>query len=436
MKTRVIQTSSAPSQQVPNERAERSRGRVRSIVDRHPLGSFFVLAFALTWVTVPVGSFMAAGPLVAALVVLGMTEGRAGIRALGRRMVQWRVGWPYYVAALLVPIGVGLAAGAGNLAFGASDAAFANLTASTLALTFVLRMIVPMFAPIGEEPGWRGFALPRMQHGRTPFAATLMLGVIVAAWHMPLIWVSEEKFEPILILGTVFVTFWYTWLFNHTKGSVFMTMVAHAADGLIGAKLLADGGFHGEGATRFEVLYTTGWLLVAVVLLVVDRRRWFTPVTDPTLVEGEGTSNRGRGMVRGAVGMTVLATVVVAGLAGAASAKTTDRDTYIERADAICSTTVEKTDAVVEDAGFTPSDDEARVAARKVIALARAELRQLRALPAPPQDAAKLAAIFRAIERGWDRVDEKPSVLFDEPGPLAKATKLASAYGLEVCGRG
>ena len=60
-----------------------------------------------------------------------------------------------------------------------------------------------------------------------------------------------------MLLGTVFVTFWYTWLFNRSGGSVFITMVAHAADGLIGAKLLADhGGFHGTGANRFELLYS------------------------------------------------------------------------------------------------------------------------------------------------------------------------------------
>jgi membrane protease YdiL (CAAX protease family) len=441
MRTRVIQTTKIqPNRrqhdQAVTERAPKQHhGRVASLIDRHPLSAFFVIAFALTWVTVPVGTFMAAGPLIASLIVLGVTGGRAGIRALGRRMVQWRVRWPYYVAALLVPISVGLAAGGGDVAFGASDAAFANLEVSALLLAFALRMVVPMFAPLGEEPGWRGFALPRMQRVRTPFAATLLLGVIVAAWHAPLLIMSSVKFEPVMLLGTVAVTFWYTWLFNRTGGSVFMTMVAHAADGIIGEKLLADGGFHGAAERRFAVIYCAAWLVVAVVLVLADRRRWFSPVTDAALVEAEPVRNRGRVVVRGSVALTVMATVLVVGLAGVASAKSPDRDTYIERADAICSTTVEKTDAIVEDAGFTPSDEEARVAGREVVALARAELRQLRALPAPAHDSAKLAAIFRAVERGWDRVEEKPSVLFDEPGPLTKARRLASAYGLEVCGR-
>jgi hypothetical protein len=274
-----------------------------------------------------------------------------------------------------------------------------------------------------------------MQRERTPFAATLLLGVIVATWHAPLLLMSSVKFEPVMLLGTVAVTFWYTWLFNRTGGSVFMTMVAHAADGIVGEKLLADGGFHGAAQPRFALLYSAAWVLIAAVVVLSDRRRWFTPVTDTALVEcGPAPSDR-RTVVRGAVVITVLALGAVAVLGGVASAKTLDRETYIERADAICNTTVEKTDAVVEDVGFTPSDHEARVAANNVIALARAEIQRLRVLPAPKPDAAKLAAIYRAMERGWNRVDAKPSVLFDEPGPLAKATRLASAYGLEVCGR-
>ena len=334
-----------------------------------------------------------------------------------------------------MPLAVAFAAGGANVAFGASDAAFANLEVSALVLLFVLRLVVPVFAPLGEEPGWRGFALPRMQHARTPFAATLVLGVIIAAWHLPLLTISEEKFEPVLLLGTVFVTFWYTWLFNRSGGSVFITIVAHAADGLIGAKLLADdGGIHGTGAQRFEVLYTAAWFVVAVVLVVADRRRFFSPVTDDTLVEPVPGTRCGRRLVGAGAVATVLVTLGLVAFAGAASAKTVDRDAYVEQADTICDRTVEQTDAIVEDLGLDPSDQDARVAGRKVLALGRTELDQLRALPAPAKDAARLAAVYRAVERGWDRVDAKPNVLFDEPGPFAKATKLADAYGFEVCG--
>ncbi len=217
---------------------------------------------------------------------------------------------------------------------------------------------------------------------------------------------------------------------------MFITIVAHAADGLIGGKLLADdGGFHGNAADRFTVLYSAAWLVVAAVIVLADRRRFFSPVTDDALV----TPVPGARRTHRLVGAGALLTVVVLGIgafAGVASAKTVDRDSYIERADAICDTTVGKTDAIVEDIGLDPSDEDARVAGRKIVALGRAELVKLRALAAPRQDSARLAAVYRAVEQGWDRVDAKPSVLFDEPGPFAKATKLADDYGFEVCGRG
>ena len=100
----------------------------------------------------------------------------------------------WYVAAILIPLGVVLAAGGLNVAFGASDAAFAKLELSALVLLFALRLVVPVFAPIGEEPGWRGFALPRLQAEHSPLVATLILGVIVAVWHVPLIFLAEEHF--------------------------------------------------------------------------------------------------------------------------------------------------------------------------------------------------------------------------------------------------
>src|SRR4051812_11535016 len=335
MRTRVIQEQREPSTEGREVAARgvmtptRRRGRLASLIVRHPLAAFFVIAFALTWVTVPLGTFMAGGPLVASLIVLGVTEGQAGIRALGRRMVQWRVGWYLYVAALLVPLAVGFAAGGANLAFGASDVAFANLEVSALVLLFVLRLVVPVFAPLGEEAGWRGFALPRRRPPPTPFAATLGLGVIVAAWPLPLLAISAEKFEPVMLVGTVFVTFWYTWLFNRSGGSVFITIVAHAADGLIGAKLLADdGGFHGTAADRFEYLYCAAWLLVAVVLVATDRRRWFAPVTDDALVEPAPEKRAGRRLVGATAVATVVVTLGIVACAGVASAKTVDRDAY------------------------------------------------------------------------------------------------------------
>jgi len=123
-------------------------------------------------------------------------------------------------------------------------------------------------------------------------------------------------------------------------------------------------------------------------------------------------------------------------VAGARCPAAPSRETYIERADASCQRTTDKTDAVVEDLGFTPTEAEARAAAAKIVALARAELRKLRALSAPPADAQRVEKIEAAIEHAVDRIERQPHLLVEEPTPFVKATKLADAYGLDVCGRG
>jgi hypothetical protein len=137
-------------------------------------------------------------------------------------------------------------------------------------------------------------------------------------------------------------------------------------------------------------------------------------VDDAALVEGDARRSRGRAD-RATVAVVAMSATVLVALAGSAAAKTGGHDGYVARADAVCEKTVDQIDAVVEDLGIAPSDDEGRAAGRKVLALGRAELVRLRALEAPAKDAAKVSAIYREIERGWDRVERRPRALFDEP---------------------
>jgi len=131
-------------------------------------------------------------------------------------------------------------------------------------------------SPIGEEPGWRGFALPRLLAGRSAFEATLVLALIVALWHVPLIFLPSEDLPPIFLLATVAVTFFYTWLLMGTGGSVFITIVAHAAEGVIGNRFTGSDGFSGTDETHWILLYTAGWCAVAIGLLLLNRDLWFS----------------------------------------------------------------------------------------------------------------------------------------------------------------
>jgi uncharacterized protein len=255
-------------------------------IKRHPLAAFFVLAYTFSWLPWLLGSlapaiapfvsypFFTPGPLLAALIVIPIAQGRAGLRALGASMLRWRVGWGWYALALGLPLAVALGAAALNALLGAPVPALAQLGPFYLSfLAFAVRLINPSDGPLGEEPGWRGVAQPGLQAKRSPLAATLILALLVTGWHLPLALASGiDQLPPIALVATIAVTFWYAWLFNRTGGSALMTLLAHAVEGVFFQFALA--GFAGADAMRMVWLYTALWCAVAVGLLIVDRSAW------------------------------------------------------------------------------------------------------------------------------------------------------------------
>lgn len=252
-----------------------------SWIKKHPLVSFFVLAFALSWwywplyvagiALLPV-PFFPPGVFLAALIVIAASQGRSGLRELGSRMIRWRVNWRWYAAALGIPLATALAAVALNLGLGAPVQSLSKLASLAMfPLLLPLRLINPVNGPLAEEPGWRGFALPHLQVSRSPLASTMILALLVALWHLPI--VATGLFPPIFLLGAFGVQFWYSWLFNHTEGSVLMTMLMHAAEGtfsLLGVATV----FEGTDFTRAFSLYVLTTCGVSICLVVFDRQAW------------------------------------------------------------------------------------------------------------------------------------------------------------------
>jgi uncharacterized protein len=269
-----------------------------SVVRSYPLIAFFVLTYVLSWWTTPLYAagvppffpdfpFLGTGPLLASLIVTSIATGRAGLRELGARMIRWRVGWRWYTAALAIPLGVAVVTMALSVALGAPISALAQLpTLDILLFVFALRLINPLDGPLGEEPGWRGFALPRLQGaGHSPLGATLILALLVAAWHLPEVLVTQ-RLPPIALLGAFAVTFWYNWLFNRTGGSVFMTLVMHAAEGTFAPAVLRV--FEGADFARAFAIYVAMTCLMAVALVVIEREAWRRPAVAGTEAGGRG----------------------------------------------------------------------------------------------------------------------------------------------------
>jgi membrane protease YdiL (CAAX protease family) len=135
---------------------------------------------------------------------------------------------------------------------------------------------------MGEEPGWRGFALPGLQSTLSPLVSTALLAVLVTGWHVPLLFLEDGGLQPSFIvgylLGSVGVTFWYTWMFNHTGGSVLITLISHAAQGTI-----TISGFWAAGAdlAQANLLFGVVASAVAIGLVVFDRKAWSGPAPAP-----------------------------------------------------------------------------------------------------------------------------------------------------------
>jgi uncharacterized protein len=245
-------------------------------VRRRPLIAFFALAYALSWWPAilyaldlspqPIVGF---GPFLAAVVVLAITHGKTGVVTLLRRMVQWRVGPRWYAIALLLPVAIEVAAAGLNLLAGAQPPSSVELSGWTgLLPTFLFLLLVPGIGGAWEEPGWRGYALPRLQVGRSALSASLILWAGIVVWHLPLFLVGEIHWSDILfILGFVVV---FNWIFNNTGGSVLILMLMHAMNNTISGGFISPM-FSGVDSVRQGWLYAALWCAVAIVVVVVAR---------------------------------------------------------------------------------------------------------------------------------------------------------------------
>ena len=167
-----------------------------------------------------------------------------------------------------------------------SPSSLSQLAPLSLVLVFGVRLINPLDGPLAEEPGWRAYAQPELQRRRSPLAANAILGLLVAFWHLPLWLLPQFGATPADIasdfVGTIAVTFWYAWLFNHSGGSALITLISHAVEGIIHPQLFwTDPAM----AATTTWLYSAAWCVVAAAIVIADKKSWRSlgrPATAPT----------------------------------------------------------------------------------------------------------------------------------------------------------
>ena len=251
------------------------------LIRRYPLVTFFILVFGLTWVVwvprasgAPLGTVGQAWtwvPAIAALLAAALTGGRAALRELGARLVRWRVGWQWYLVVILGPAAFSIVVAGVYAMLGGSwaDAAPPALLEGPLMMLPLFLVILTLTDGLGEELAWRGFALPRLLTRYNALAASLILGVIWALWHLPLLWTEGGPMYHLpvwlLLMDITAKSVLFTWVFLHTRGSVLIAMLFHGATNLF----LVSPDVASTGDFALPLLAAvTKWVLVGVVIVV------------------------------------------------------------------------------------------------------------------------------------------------------------------------
>jgi membrane protease YdiL (CAAX protease family) len=236
---------------------------IKSVVMRHSLVTYFILAYALTWMLAPlltislllgvVGLLM---PAVAAIVVTALTEGKPGVKTLLQRLTLWRVGLRWFVAALGLPVLLSAVVVALSVLLGAP--AQVEFSAVSM-LTMIVFVLV-----VGEEIGWRGYALPKLLQNHSAVVASLILGVLWGGWHLPTFFIAGSPQANIpfvaFLLFTTGASVLFTWLHLHTGGSLLIATLFHGA--------INSFGFVNNALDPASRWWLTGTVYIATACLV------------------------------------------------------------------------------------------------------------------------------------------------------------------------
>lgn len=209
------------------------------------IGAFFLVAYAVSWASwlplvwwtqsettrqtlLVVGTF---GPSLAAVVLIGARRGWTGLRSELAKQWRWRFPFTLWALILFAPAVIVLIAIVIAQGLGAPNGQW-NDAEQLLLILPVFLYVVTFGGPLGEEFGWRGFALPHLEQRVNPTAAVVLLGLIWGLWHLPLFWIEGTIQQQIplgaFLVQTTATSVIYGWLWNKTV-SLPAVVAIHAA---------------------------------------------------------------------------------------------------------------------------------------------------------------------------------------------------------------
>ncbi|HET9587415.1 MAG TPA: CPBP family intramembrane glutamic endopeptidase [Anaerolineales bacterium] len=237
---------------------------LHDFLKRYAIVLFFPLTYLLSWSSVLVPQAQAGilphGPALAALILIALTEGRAGISAWWKRITNWRVNWIWYLVAPAIMIVFQLGGGVIHVWVGTT---YQPLELSNIALS---ALMLVFFGGQWEEPGWTGYALPKLQ-GRfagRPLLASTILATLRGIWHLPLVVSGAIPWYDMVFLSFA-MQFIISWLYNRTNGSALIAFLFHFTSNITG--MVTRQLFTGEDWTRYYILFIAVAFVSTAVLV-------------------------------------------------------------------------------------------------------------------------------------------------------------------------
>ncbi len=257
-----------------------------TFLQRHTLLSGIILMFLLTWpvelanagllpfqVPFVAAIFVGYGFVIASLLMTGLTLGRKGVIRLLQRFLMWRVGWRWYaVAFLLIPTlsvtGLLLDAWLRQTSLDFSRVLAYEMFGPSVNL---LLLVVPFFLfdaiANGEEIGWRGYILPRLQVKYSALTASLIIGLLWGIWHIPKF---LTHWDPVVfawfMVDVMAKSVLLTWMYNNTKGSLLLVTLFHASFNTVGV-FLPIANTITDGNMSARIIITLLEVMAAVVVI-------------------------------------------------------------------------------------------------------------------------------------------------------------------------
>jgi len=262
--------------------------RTTAFLKRYSLVIGIVLMFALTWPIdlanwgiVPIQFpfivylFLGWGFIFASIIMTGLTLGKDGVVALLKRYVQWRVGWKWYLAAFLLKPSLIVLAVYIYAALVGVPPDFSTVMAHKIfgGAAYLPLFILPFFLfdliSNGEEIGWRGYVLPRLQAKYSALTSTLILGVIWGFWHLPryLSHWNTVSFAWFLVHAMAYAVI-LTWLYNNTKSSLLLVAISHASSNTAGLFMPMANTVSSENMGAY-IIFVLLEVITAVMIIIV-----------------------------------------------------------------------------------------------------------------------------------------------------------------------